>query len=76
MKSLLIYALAAAALPGFARADNDASCTNEPRSAWMTPEQAALKLQQDGYFDRASKRQGAVMRSTPSRQSTSAPMST
>lgn len=51
MKPMLMCALTAAALPSLAMADNDASCTNAPRSAWMTAEQAALKLQQDGYFD-------------------------
>ncbi len=52
MKSLLICALAAVAVPAFALADDDnASCTKEPQSAWMKPDAAASKLQQAGYTD-------------------------
>lgn len=52
MKSMLICALAAVALPGIAFADDDnASCTKEPPSAWMKPDAAASKIQEAGYSD-------------------------
>ncbi|HXV32274.1 MAG TPA: PepSY domain-containing protein [Sinorhizobium sp.] len=52
MKAILVCALAAMALPGLALADDDdASCTKEPKSAWMKPDVAASKLQEAGYSD-------------------------
>ncbi|WP_034857641.1 PepSY domain-containing protein [Sinorhizobium sojae] len=51
MKSMFICALAVAALPCLASAGDDTSCTNEPRSAWMTPDEAVFELRQDGYSD-------------------------
>ncbi|WP_046116724.1 PepSY domain-containing protein [Ensifer aridi] len=50
MKPLLVCALAAVALPGLAHAaEDDMSCTNEPRSAWMTPDAATVRIHEAGY---------------------------
>jgi hypothetical protein len=52
MNSILILALAGVALPGLAHAaEGDMSCTNEPRSAWMTPDAAEAKIHDAGYPD-------------------------
>ncbi|MDK1373819.1 MULTISPECIES: PepSY domain-containing protein [unclassified Sinorhizobium] len=52
MRTILVCALAATALPVFALADDDsASCTTKPQSAWMKPEAAASKIEEAGYSD-------------------------
>ncbi|MQW88778.1 PepSY domain-containing protein [Sinorhizobium saheli] len=44
--------MAAVILPGLAFADDDnASCTKEPQSAWMKPQDAAAQLQEAGYSE-------------------------
>ncbi|QLL66236.1 PepSY domain-containing protein (plasmid) [Sinorhizobium mexicanum] len=52
MRTTLFCALAVAALPALALADDDsASCTTKPQSAWMKPEVAASKVEEAGYSD-------------------------
>jgi hypothetical protein len=50
MKSLLIGALTAAALPGLAITDaGKPAYAKEPRSDWMNPDVAAARVREAGY---------------------------